>query len=166
MSVVVAPPLAIASNYEAANFGGSTYMTWRFERRLPSPSPSPESASNYVQVGYACVTKDTLAGMARTAYLYRYAIMANTGTTDNSRDDLRLLPLNGVIVRPTTQGYVAEATAPTPGEAWFENTEQLDQSSAWFKPDLEPDQLGMACVDGGIAAGLKVLERQHGTIQR
>jgi hypothetical protein len=83
IAVVVAPSLAIASNYKAANFGGSTYMTWRFERRSPSPPPSPESASNYVQVGYACVTKDTLRGIARTAYLYRYAIMANTETTDD-----------------------------------------------------------------------------------
>jgi hypothetical protein len=156
---IVVPSLAIASSYKAANFGGSTYMTWRFAARSPDRTAAPES--NYVQVGHACVTKDTLEGMARTAFIYRYSIMKNTGAAG----DLKLLPLNGVLVRPGVQGYAVETTAPASGETWLDNA-QMDAATAWVQADLEPDDLGIACVDGGIASGLKVLEQRHGMIQR
>lgn len=142
---------ALAGEYGAANLGGSAYLTWGFTETTPIPRGGTEP----ILRGYACVTQDTLEGMNRTATIHRYQIMLFPGG-----DHFYLDPLGGVSVFRAETGFVARASTPTPERAIWDRVE-TDVSGSWFKPDLEPDEMGLACVNSGIAGALRSLEESH-----
>lgn len=146
-SLLAAFPLSAAAvpEYEASNLGGSTYVTWAFQDRADA---------NGVQ-GYACITRDTIGGMTRSAYAHRYAIVS---VPEDFFVGLR--PLNAVEIYPNGSGWVAEQTEPIPTDVIWANA-QLNESEEWFAANISVDDLGRACVDGGIAGAIQQIEQLH-----
>ncbi|MBD2067355.1 hypothetical protein H6F93_07400 [Leptolyngbya sp. FACHB-671] len=139
------PSAAAVPEYGASNLGGSTYLTWVFQDRADA---------NGVR-GYVCITRDTLGGMARNAFANRYAIVP---VPDNFYFELR--PLNAVEIYPSGSGWVAEQVEPIPVDDIWANAE-LDESEEWFAANIPVDDLGRACVDGGIAGTVQQVEQLH-----
>ncbi|MBC7517219.1 MAG: hypothetical protein H7237_12480, partial [Alkalinema sp. FL-bin-369] len=54
----------------AKNLGGSTYFSWKIKNPISGLDNAPKI------IGYACLTRDTIGGMAKNATLFRYAIRA------------------------------------------------------------------------------------------
>lgn len=140
---------AFAGEYGSQYFGFSTYLTWSLN------DDTGTSASLESVVGYACVTKDALESMSRSGSIERYAIYADP--TDNT---LYLEPLNGVAIAPGNGGFIARDAAPQPAQSIWDYA-QLNAAGSWFLDDTEPDALGLACVDGGIAGALQQLQQDH-----
>jgi hypothetical protein len=141
---------AMADTYGANNLGGSTYLTWVLRS---SPSRPAGTA-----IGHACITRDALEAMARTANVERYQILANPQGSHPT-----LAPLGGVIISPNGSGFGSKTLAPTPEQQIWERLE-LAGSRRGLRSDLTPDEMGKACVDGGIAGALNYLESIHGDI--
>ena len=141
---------ALANTYGANNLGGSTYLTWVLRSSPSSPAGTA--------IGHACITRDALEAMARTANIERYQILA-----DPQGAHPTLVPLGGIIISPGSNGFVSKALAPTPAEQIWERLELAGQGQG-LRSDLTPDEMGKACVDGGIAGALKYLKANHGEI--
>jgi hypothetical protein len=151
--MVASPGAVLAGEYGAQNLGGSTYLTWLLlDVEMPPLLPN---RPDKVLVGYACVTKDGLASMSQSGFIHRYAIYAEPYT------DYRFLEsLNGVAIAPGDAGFVArESTPQPPADLW--DYAELDGAGAWFVSDIEPDALGLACVNAGVAGALQELQQVH-----
>lgn len=131
------------SEYGTANLGGSAYLTWAFPTRRGDA------------VGYACLVRDAIGGMANSAYIHRYAIAPVPG--DVYYD---LQPLNAVEISPSGQRFAARTTEVIPTETIW-STAPLDESQEWFEASAEVDVVGRACVDGGVAGAIERLEQRH-----
>ncbi len=149
LSAVVATP-AIAGEYGAANLGGSTYLTWGFTETTPIPRGGTEPSLR----GYACVTQDALEAMSRTAIIHRYQILLAPGG-----DDFYLSPVGGVAVTRSATRLVATDSTPEPEQAIWDIAET--DVGGWFKSELPPEGMGLACVNSGIAGAMQYLERVH-----
>jgi hypothetical protein len=144
-------PPAQADSYGANNLGGSTYLSWRTE------TPTEWSGGDPMLIGYACVTRDTMAAMAANAWMHRYAVYIYPQS-----DYLFLTPLNGVVISPnSTGGWISEEVTPAP-EAELWEAASLNLAGNWFEDEFDPDGLGQACLEGGIAGGVQYLETLHG----
>lgn len=154
LAVAVSSPVW-AGEYGASNFGGSASLTWLF---FDSDTSNVSLNSPPIHVGYFCHTRDTLGAMSRTAIVERYEILVYPNSSDYF-----LEPINGVIVSPSGDTWVAEAIDPNDEQIFWDNA-QLNESYDWFMDDQTVDELGRACVDGGIAAAIGVLEAIHGNI--
>jgi Bacterial SH3 domain len=145
----------MASDYPAKNLGGSAYLTWRFSRQVNTENLTLNDNLAPQQVGYACWSRDTLAGMARSAHMYRYKIMAMPFSSTTY-----LEPMQGVVIRPEQNSLIVKSVSvPAP-----EVLKDLPRNASgeWFQSDMEGEAFEKACVDGGIEAGLKYLSAQHG----
>ncbi|NJN85994.1 MAG: hypothetical protein HC881_06360 [Leptolyngbyaceae cyanobacterium SL_7_1] len=141
IGLVLSPTAAWSNEYGASNLGGSAYLSWVF---FDSPRDP---------IGYACFARDALFGMARTANMNRYAIVQ----VGNS-NELRLEPLNAITVYPDGERYVAEVSEVESPDIFWENVPR-DETGTWFESNIEFDEFGAACVNGGIAEGLRYLEQ-------
>jgi hypothetical protein len=133
---------AQAAELGAKNMSGSAYFSWRL---------NSTADDNSRVIGYACLTRDTLAGMARTAYLYRYQIMVSPETGDRY-----FAPLQGVVIRPDGRRLLSKSAVPS-----LDILPEIPQG-AWIQADMSVDDLGQACIDGGIAKGMQLLAKRHG----
>jgi hypothetical protein len=145
----------LASDYPAKNLGGSAYLTWRFSDRVNTEHLNPRDNPPPQQVGYACWSRDALAGMARSAHMYRYKIMAVPFSSTTY-----LEPIQGVVIRPEENSLIVKSVS-VPEPKVLDKLPR-DASGEWFQSDMEGESFEKACVDGGIAAGLKYLSAQHG----
>lgn len=151
LSTVLASP-SLAGDYGAANLGGSAYLTWGFTETTPVPRGGTEP----VLRGYACVTQDALGAMSRTAIIHRYQILLFPGG-----DNFHLSPVGGVAVTQSATGLVAKDSTPEPEQVIWDRVET--EIGGWFKSELAPEEMGLACVNSGITGALQYLERIHGS---
>jgi hypothetical protein len=146
---------AVAADYPAKNLGGSAYLTWRFSGSVNTSGLNPQGNHPPQVVGYACWSSDRLAGMAQSAHMYRYRVMAVPFMGKRY-----LEPMQGVVIRPIGQQLVTKTVA-APSPKMLEDLPK-DDSGEWFASDMTGTEFEQACVDGGIAAGLKHLAAKHG----
>ncbi|MGG6298133.1 hypothetical protein ACQ4M4_27380 [Leptolyngbya sp. AN02str] len=134
-SLLVSLPVAAAP--EASYLGQSTVITWDFD------------------AGYLCVTQDGLGSMSRTASIHRYRLVR-----DPQEYTYNVIHVNSAAVYPSGNAVIATAAEPFPTSVLFERGE--NDGNGWFARNIEPDELGAGCVNGGIAGGIQALERTHG----
>lgn len=143
IALVLSPTAAQSNEYGAANLGGSAQLSWVLFESANHP------------IGYACFSRDALFGMARTAYMNRYAIV-QVGESEQ----LRLEPLAAITVYPDGDQYIAETSEVESPDIFWE-TVPRDQTGVWFASDMQFDEFGAACVNGGMAGGLRYLEQVY-----
>ena len=140
---------ALPKDEGAKNLGGSTYFSWKIKNPISGLDNAPKI------IGYACLTRDTIGGMAQNATLSRYAIRAVPKS-----DQWWLEYQEGFNVLPGDGSYLAKRTI----ESIDVKTLQKDVTNpktGWFKRDFEADVLGLACIDGGISGIVNHLEKTH-----
>jgi len=148
-AVVLVPISAHARPaYYGTNLGGGTYLSWMFLDQVN------EQGFN----GYACVTRDALEGMASTANFERYAIIPPA----HPEGGPTLHPLNGVVIYREGEQLVVDEGQPNPPSELF-NYAPMNETGVWFDGDPDSvDEMGRACLDGGIAGSVRLLESWHG----
>lgn len=140
---------ALPKDEGAKNLGGSTYFSWKIKNPISGLDNAPKV------IGYACLTRDTIGGIAKNATLSRYAIKAVPKS-----DRWWLEYQEGFDVLPGDTSYRAKRTI----EGMDAKTLQKEVTNAetgWFKRDFEVDALGFACINGGISGVVKHLEKTH-----
>ncbi len=140
---------ALPKDEGAKNLGGSTYFSWKIKNPISGLDNAPKI------IGYACITRDTIGGMAKNATVSRYAIKAVPRS-----DRWWLEYQEGFNVMPGDESYRAKRTI----EGMDAKTLQKDVTNpetGWFKRDFEADVLGLACINGGISGIVNHLEKTH-----
>ena len=140
---------ALPKDEGAKNLGGSTYFSWKIKNPISGLDNAPKI------IGYACLTRDTIGGMAKNATLSRYAIKAVPKS-----DQWWLEYQEGFNVLPGDGSYLAKRTI----EGIDAKTLQKNVTNAetgWFKRDFEADVLGLACINGGLSGIVNHLEKTH-----
>ena len=141
---------ALPKDEGAKNLGGSTYFSWKIKNPISGLDNAPKI------IGYACLTRDTIGGMAQNATLSRYAIRAVPKS-----DRWWLEYQEGFNVLPGDNNSYG-AKRPTEGiDAKILQEEVTNVETGWFKRDFEADVLGLACIDGGLSGAVKHLEKTH-----
>lgn len=138
-STVLPISSAIAGDYQATHLGGPSFLTWRFNSDFSG--------------GYLCLTHDALLGMARTTYASRYEIV-DTGEV------FQLRPLSGLTITNTGNAYTVEEATPMPVSEIM-NTAPQQSEGYWFADNAAPEEVGKACVDGGMAGLLQYVEQAY-----
>ena len=150
LSIVLASSAqALPKDEGAKNLGGSTYFSWKIKNPISGLDNAPKT------IGYACLTRDTIGGMAKDATLSRYAIKAVPKS-----DQWWLEYQEGFNVLPGDGSYLAKRTI----EGIDAKTLQKNVTNAetgWFKRDFEADVLGLACINGGLSGIVNHLEKTH-----
>jgi hypothetical protein len=140
---------ALPKDEGAKNLSGSAYFSWKIKNPISALDNAPKV------IGYGCHTRDTIGGMAKNAYVYRYAIKAQPKS-----EKWWLEYQEGLSITPTAKGYSAKKIPAPESIAQFQ-ADVTDANTGWFKKDFEADGMGAACVDGGISAAVKQLEETH-----
>ncbi len=139
------------TRYGAQSLGGSTSLSWMFQG-----VSIPRGGTQPIPVGYACIVRDTLGGMARIAYAHRYQIFVYPGS-----DHLSLQPLAGAMIRPEGAGWIVQSQDPFPEqELW--SAPQVRITGGWFDDEDTVGSLDAACLNGGVTATLRMISQQHG----
>jgi hypothetical protein len=141
---------ALPKDEGAKNLSGSAYFSWKIKNPISALDNAPKV------IGYGCHTRDTIGGMAKNAYIYRYAIKAQPKS-----EKWWLEYQEGLSITPTAKGYSAKKVPAPESIAQFQS-DVTDANTGWFKKDFEADRMGLACVDSGISAAVKQLEENHG----
>lgn len=150
LSIVLASSAqALPKDEGAKNLGGSMYFSWKIKNPISGLDNAPKI------IGYACLTRDTIGGMAQNATMTRYAIKAVPKS-----DRWWLEYQEGFNVLPGDGSYRAKRTTEgTDAKTLQKNVTNAE--TGWFKRDFEADVLGLACINGGLAGGVKQLEKAH-----
>jgi hypothetical protein len=151
---------ALPKDEGANNLGGSTYFSWKIKNPISGLDNAPKV------IGYACLTRDTIGGMARNAYAYRYAIKARPKS-----EKWWLEYQEGIVIRPrdnsvnaynsNSSSYIGSKTASGVSSIPQLQKDVTNPETGWFQRDFEADVLGLACIDGGISSSVKHLEQTH-----
>lgn len=139
-SIVLPISSAIAGDYQATHLGGPSFLTWRFNSDFSG--------------GYLCLTHDALFRMARTTYAYRYEIVDVAGET------FTLRPVSGIVITNEGSYYTVEESEPMP-VAELMNSPMRNSEGGWFIDNSPPENVGKACVDGGIAGLVQYVEQAY-----
>jgi hypothetical protein len=140
---------ALPKDEGAKNLSGSAYFSWKIKNPISALDNAPKV------IGYGCHTRDTIDGMAKNAYVYRYAIKAQPKS-----EKWWLEYQEGVTITPTAKGYSAKKLPAPESIAQFQ-ADVTNADTGWFKKDFEADGMGVACLEGGIPAALQQLEQTH-----
>lgn len=140
---------ALPKDEGAKNLGGSTYFSWKIKNPISGLDNAPKI------IGYACLTRDTIGGMAQNATLSRYAIRAVPKS-----DQWWLEYQEGFTVLPGDGSYRIKRT-PEGMDAKTLQKNVTNAETGWFKRDFEADVLGLACINGGLSGVVKQLENAH-----
>ena len=150
LSIAVASSAqALPKDEGAKNLGGSTYFSWKIKNPISGLDNAPKI------IGYACLTRDTIGGMAQNATVSRYAIKAVPKS-----DRWWLEYQEGFNVLPGDGSYRAKRT-PESTDAKTLQKNVTNAETGWFKRDFEADVLGLACINGGLSGVVKQLEKTH-----
>ena len=140
---------ALPKDEGAKNLGGSTYFSWKIKNPISGLDNAPKI------IGYACLTRDTIGGMAQNATVSRYAIKAVPKS-----DRWWLEYQEGFNVLPGDGNYRAKKlTEGTDAKTLQKSVTNAE--TGWFKRDFEADVLGLACIDRGLSGVVKHLEKTH-----
>ena len=136
----------------ATNLGGSTYFSWQWQTN----SGASESSEPRIVAGYGCVTRNQIAGVApRQAFANRYKLIRFRGT-----DEWALEFVEGISVKPTEKGYVAQKLSGMPGKELQKYV--TDRESGFLKKEMgAADGLGLACINDGMAGVLKSIRQEY-----
>ena len=140
---------ALPKDEGAKNLGGSTYFSWKIKNPISGLDNAPKI------IGYACLTRDTIGGMAKNATLSRYAIRAVPKS-----DQWWLEYQEGFNVLPGDTSYRAKRVTEGIDAKTLQN-DVTNVETGWFKRDFEVDVLGLACINGGLSGVVKQLEKTH-----
>ena len=150
LSIALASAAQALSNKEGAkNLGGSTYFSWKIKNPISGLDNAPKT------IGYACLTRDAIGGMAKNATLSRYVIKAAPKSDKwwlEYQEGFNMLPGDGnYSAKRMTEGTDAKTLQKSVTNA----------ETGWFKRDFEADVLRLACINGGISGVVKHLEKTH-----
>ena len=140
---------ALPKDEGAKNLGGSTYFSWKIKNPISGLDNAPKI------IGYACLTRDTIGGMAKNATLSRYAIRAVPKS-----DQWWLEYQEGFNVLPGDTSYRTKRVTEGIDAKTLQN-DVTNVETGWFKRDFEVDVLGLACINGGLSGVVKQLEKTH-----
>jgi hypothetical protein len=142
---------ALPTNEGAKNLGGSTYFSWKIKNPISGLDNAPKV------IGYACLTRDTIGGMAKNAYAYRYAIKARPKS-----EQWWLEYQDGIAIAANESRYSGtRMTSPLLSITQLQ-TDVTDGETGWFKRDFDLDDLGQSCINGGVSSAMEYLEKTHG----
>ncbi len=151
---------ALPKDEGANNLGGSAYFSWEIKNPISGLDNAPKV------IGYACLTRDTIGGMAKNAYAYRYAIKARPKS-----EKWWLEYQEGILIKPRdhsanthntpTSSYIGNKMASGVSSPTQLQKDVTNPQTGWFQRDFEADGLGLACLDGGISSSVKHLEKTH-----
>ena len=147
---ITAKPRSNTQTY-ATNLGGSAYFSWQWQ----TGRGTSESSEPRIVAGYGCVTRNQIAGAARQAFANRYKLIRFRGT-----DEWALEFVEGISVKPTEKGYVAQKLLGMPGKELQRYV--TDRESGFLKKEMgAADGLGLACINDGMAGVLKNIRQEH-----
>ncbi len=157
---------AFPTDEGAKNLGGSAYFSWKIKNPISGLDNAPKV------IGYACLTRDTIGGMAKNAYAYRYAIKARPKS-----DKWWLEYQEGILIKPNVSSPNGSSpNESSPNESSYSGTRMpsslssvtqlqtdvTDPETKWFKRDFGLDELGSSCINGGVSSSTDYLEKTHG----
>ena len=146
---ISASAMALPRDEGTKNLGGSAYFTWKIRNPISALDNAPKV------IGYGCYTRDSIHDLSKTTVLHRYAIKASPKS-----EQWWLTYSEGLMIEPIENGYSATKTLPDISVTQFQ-TNVTNLETGWLKRDLDANELGLACVNGGLAGAMKYLEQIH-----
>ena len=149
-ATIVAKPKSNTPTY-STKVGEAAYFSWQWQ----TGRGTSESSEPRMVAGYGCLIRNQMAGVTRQAFASRYKLIRFRGT-----DEWALEFVDGILVSPTEQGYVAQKVPEITGEELKPYVS--DRESGFLKKEMgAADGLGVACVNDGMAGVLKNIRQEY-----